>query len=152
MATRRAFVRGAALTTGAGLLGLRPHIAAAESPPETTTIRLGLVPSVCLAPQYVAEDLLRSEGFTDIRYTGAGPIGTGGGGVPGAKQMGAGEVDVSMNFAAPLVVALDAGTPIVVLAGVHVGCFELIATERVHTIRRWQTINARISESRRYAE
>ena len=135
MATRRAFVRDAALATGLALLGLRPHTAAAEPPPETTKLRLNLVPSVCLAPQYVAEDLLRGEGFTDVQYTGAGPTGTGGGGLAGAKQMGAGETDIAMNFAAPLVVALDAGTPIVVLAGVHVGCFELIATERVRTIK-----------------
>jgi ABC-type nitrate/sulfonate/bicarbonate transport system substrate-binding protein len=40
-----------------------------------------------------------------------------------------------MNMAAPLVVALDGGAPIVVLAGVHVGCFELIATDRVRTIK-----------------
>ena len=24
--------------------------------------------SVCIVPEYVAEDLLRTEGFTDIRY------------------------------------------------------------------------------------
>ena len=45
--------------------------------------------------------------------------------------MGAGDADIGMNFAAPLVVALDGGAPIVVLAGVHVGCFELFATDRV---------------------
>src|SRR4029453_110456 len=44
----------------------------------------------------------------------------------GAKEMGAGDADIAMNFAAPLIVALDSGTQIVVLAGVHVGCFELI--------------------------
>jgi NitT/TauT family transport system substrate-binding protein len=49
--------------------------------------------------------------------------------------MGAGEIDISMNFAAPLVVAVDAGSPIVVLAGVHIGCFELIASERIRTIK-----------------
>jgi len=131
---RRDFLTRSALAGAAGLLGVTPELASAEPPPETTTIRLSLVPSICVAPQYVAESLLRSEGFTDIRYTGAGPTGTGSGGIPGARQMGAGETDIGMNFAAPLVVALDTGMPIVILAGVHVGCFELIATERVRTI------------------
>jgi len=30
---------------------------------------------------------------------------------------------------------LDAGKPIVVLAGVHAGCYELFGNERVHAIR-----------------
>ncbi len=50
------------------LLGLRSESVAAEPSPETTTIRLGKVPSLCLAPQYVAEEFLRAEGFTDIQY------------------------------------------------------------------------------------
>jgi NitT/TauT family transport system substrate-binding protein len=33
---------------------------------------------------------------------------------------------------------VDAGDPIVMLAGVHVGCFELFGTDRVHTIRDLQ--------------
>ena len=40
-----------------------------------------------------------------------------------------------MHFAAPLIMRVDAGDPIVVLAGGHVGCFELFATERVRAIR-----------------
>ena len=39
-----------------------------------------------------------------------------------------------MNFAGPLVVGLDAGAPITILAGVHPGCYELFATERVRTL------------------
>jgi NitT/TauT family transport system substrate-binding protein len=124
---RRAFVRGAAAVGMTRLLGMPS--AEAEPAPETTRVRLGAVPSICLSPQYVAEDLLRAEGFTDIRFPPAS------GGVPGAKEMGAGDADIAMNMAAPLVVALDGGTPIVVLAGVHVGCFELIATDRVRTIK-----------------
>ena len=43
-------------------------------------------------------------------------------------------VDIAMNFAAPLLVAIDQGVPIVLLAGVHSGCFELFAGERVRSI------------------
>ena len=42
--------------------------AAAEPPPETTKIRLVRVPAICLAPEYLAEELLRLEGFTDVEY------------------------------------------------------------------------------------
>src|SRR5262249_16918412 len=41
---------------------------------------------------------------------------------------------IGMNFAAPLAVAIDGGSPIVLLAGVHAGCFELFATKRVRRI------------------
>ena len=128
---RRAFLGGT--LAAAAAIGLSPRAAAAEPPPETTSIRLAKVPSICLAPQYLAEDLLRAEGFTEVTYfPGAGPLGMGG--VPGARALGEGQADLSMNFAAPLVVALDESVPIVILAGIHVGCFELFVTERVRTL------------------
>ena len=56
------------MAAAAGVLGARASLAD-EGPPETTTIRLRpVIPAICIAPQYVAEDLLRAEGFTDIRY------------------------------------------------------------------------------------
>lgn len=106
--------------------------AAAEPPPETTRIRLNKIRSICLAPAYVAEALLRAEGFTEVQYVGDGPAGIGG--LPAAQALGAGTVDFSMNFAAPLAVALDTGVPITLLAGVHPGCFEFFGTERIRTI------------------
>ena len=48
--------------------------------------------------------------------------------------MGAGELDMAMNFAAALVIALDLGAPIVLLGGVHAGCFDLFGAEGVCTI------------------
>jgi NitT/TauT family transport system substrate-binding protein len=110
----------------AGLLGANGIGAAAEPAPETTRIRLGKTRSICLAPQYVAEELLHAEGFTEVQYRQPG--------TPGAQALGAGEVDIEMNFAAVLVNALDKGTPIVVLAGIHAGCFELFGTNGVKTI------------------
>jgi NitT/TauT family transport system substrate-binding protein len=113
--------------------GLSPATwAAGEPPPETTRLRLSRIPSICIAPQYVAGELLRAEGFTQIEYVGTAMQG---GGVPGAQVMGAGDVDFAMNFAAPLVVALDMGVPISLLGGVHVGCFEVFVGDRVHTIK-----------------
>ena len=125
---RREFVKGVvALAGSAGLLGYDMKPAAAEPPPETTRIRLSQIPGICIAPQYVAEELLRGEGFTDVQYVKVGS---------GAmyKAFGAGEIDISMAFVAPFIIQVDAGHPLVLLAGVHVGCYELFGTDRVRTI------------------
>ena len=45
-----------------------------------------------------------------------------------------GEANISMDFVAPIIIQLDAGGPIVLLAGGHVGCFELFGTDRVRSI------------------
>jgi NitT/TauT family transport system substrate-binding protein len=66
MIGRRAFVHGAAAVGGSRLLCMPS--AEAELPPETTTLRIGHSPSLCAAPQFVAEDLLRGEGFTSVTY------------------------------------------------------------------------------------
>jgi NitT/TauT family transport system substrate-binding protein len=50
-------------------------------------------------------------------------------------MLAAGEADINGHFAGPLITRIDAGDPIVVLAGLHIGCFELFGTERVHSIR-----------------
>ena len=81
---RREMLKGlSALSLGIGLTGTRAE--AAEPPPETTRIRLPRVPSACLAPQYVAEALLRGEGFDHIEYVGVGMQASG---IPGAIRMG----------------------------------------------------------------
>src|SRR6185369_7699552 len=69
--SRRGFVRGLTVAGAANLLGMRAGHAAAEPPPETTSLRLVLSPAVCFAPQFVAKELLRSEGFTDVQYVRA---------------------------------------------------------------------------------
>ena len=127
--SRRTFLHGATLAGTAGLLGWYPTRAAAEPPPETTRIRLVRIPSICQAPQYVAEELLRSEGFTDVQYLQRG------GTADIAPALASGEADLNGHFAAPLLISLEAGDPIVILAGLHVGCFELFGNDRVQTIR-----------------
>ena len=124
--TRRRFLGSASLAAAAGVLGARTALAD-EGPPETTIIRLGKIPGICIAPQYAVEELLRAEGFTDIRYvaTDAGRH---------SERMARGELDFSLNFAAPLVLSIDAGEPVTVVAGVHSGCFELFANERIRSI------------------
>ena len=65
--TRRRFIASAA--AAAMLAQARP--AAADAPPETTSLRLAKIPGICIAPAYVAEELLHAEGFTDVRYIAA---------------------------------------------------------------------------------
>ena len=67
MQTRRRFMTTLSLAGAAGLLGA-PPTAAAEGPPERTSVRFMRTPSLCHAPQFVAEELLRAEGFTEIQY------------------------------------------------------------------------------------
>jgi NitT/TauT family transport system substrate-binding protein len=128
MIRRREFVHGIAALGAASVVGARATPTAAELPPETTRIRLHHSASLCQAPQYVAEELLRSEGFTDVQYVRPGSSNF-------SQNVGAGEADIGADFAPPIIVHLDRGTPIVVLGGLHVGCFELFGTERVRTIR-----------------
>lgn len=129
--SRREFVTGMALAGTAGLLGTGP--AGAEPPPETPRIRLTKVPSTCRAPQWIAESLLAAEGFTDVQYV---PVSSGG---RGADMTGAalasGQVDLSMQFIGPSIIQIDLGEPIVLLTGVQIGCYELIASDKVKAVR-----------------
>jgi NitT/TauT family transport system substrate-binding protein len=128
MTTRRHFVSGLSMAGAAGLLGITGRPAAAEPPPETTRLRLSQLPGVCLAPQYIAEELLRAEGFTSVEYVKFADT------VPYPAFV-SGAIDVSMAFVAPFIQQVDAGAPIVLLGGVHVGCYEVFGTDRVRAIR-----------------
>src|SRR6266850_1365844 len=128
--SRREFVGAAALAGTGALLGLRPESAAAEPPPETTRVRIPWIsPRICRSPERIAEELLRAEGFTDVQYiVMERPREV-------EQAFASGEADIGAQFAAPLMLRLEAGDPIVALAGEHAGCFELLATDRIRTIR-----------------
>jgi NitT/TauT family transport system substrate-binding protein len=123
--TRRQLLTTLSLAGAAGLLHAPPS-RAAEGALETTTVRIAKIGAICLAPQYVSEELLRAEGFTDIRYVETGNL--------IGPAIGRGEADFSTAFAIDPIQAIDAGAPIVVLAGVHVGCYELFAKPDIRRI------------------
>src|SRR5262245_13728578 len=126
--SRRRFLASGAWAGAAGFIGI-PVSLHAEPPPETTSVRMAkLVPLTCPAPVYVAGELLRAEGFTDVRYVGEG---TGSG---SSDWIAHRELDFDLNFAPAHIVSIDSGVPIKVLAGVHHGCVELFATESVKNI------------------
>jgi NitT/TauT family transport system substrate-binding protein len=100
----------------------------AEPPPETTKIRLVHAPAICLAPQYLAEEFLRLEGFSEITYADM----TTGNVVSSIYQ---GSADMTMDAAPAVVYAMDKEPSIVALAGIHAGCYELFGSEHVRSIR-----------------
>ena len=80
-------------------------------------------PGICVSPQWIAEELLRAEGFTDVRYVEIrGRVRR-----PGA--VGRGEIDFTMNSATALVAPLMAASRSHCLTGLHAGCFDLFAEE-----------------------
>jgi NitT/TauT family transport system substrate-binding protein len=125
--SRRNFLTTLSAAGAAALLNSRGSLAG-EGSLETTAIRLVRTAGICVAPIYVAEDLLRAEGFADIRYVSAP------GGVASAQVTTRGEADFLLTFAAPLLIPMDAGEPLTVIAGAHVGCFELFANDTVQRI------------------
>ena len=129
MIRRRAFLKGA-LAAGTGTLFTTSRGRAAEEPPETTRVRLFKFPGLCLAPQYIAEGLLQAEGFTDVQYLDfkEGAVGV-------FDRVASSSVDFTQWYGVPFIEEIDKGRPIVFLAGVHIGCTELFATERIRTIR-----------------
>jgi NitT/TauT family transport system substrate-binding protein len=116
---------GLAVAGGSLLAGcanqVAPFFSASSSPrPETTTIRLPGGFATCVAPEFLAADLLRAEGFTDVQHVPNTDVDL----VP---MVGAGDIDVAMQTAAITITEADKNRQIVHLAGIHVGCFELFA-------------------------
>jgi NitT/TauT family transport system substrate-binding protein len=89
-------------------------------------VRLPKIPSICVAPQDIAEELLRAEGFTDIRYVPTGNT--------ALQSVARGDTDFAANFAPVLIAGLEHGAAISVLGPVHVGCFEVFGNEQVRSI------------------
>ena len=124
--SRREFLAGTSMLGAATLLGL-PRTAASEASLEITKIRLVHAPAICFAPQYLAEELLRLEGFTEVEY------------IKESKNAVAAiaerRADFSMDATPAYLPSVDIGKPVVVLAGIHAGCYELFGHEEVRAIR-----------------
>ena len=126
MTNRREFVRAGA---AAGALSYLPGALASEPPPETRLIRIPQIPNICWAPTYVAEDLLKAEGFTEVRFVKYSDA------AKAYAGMAAGEIDIFMAFVAPTIQQVDAGNPLIVLGGVHPGCLELFGSARIRSVQ-----------------
>jgi NitT/TauT family transport system substrate-binding protein len=126
MQTRRRFLTTLAMAGPAGLAHARST--RAEGALETTSVRFVKNPVICIAPQYAAEELLRAEGFTDVGYVETKTAGA----VP--EAIASRKADFSLGFAVNHLEAIDAGAPLTLLAGVHVGCYELFARVGIRSI------------------
>lgn len=125
--SRRQFLTTLSLAGAAGLIG-SPAALAGEGPLETTSVRFMQTPALCHAPQFVAQELLRAEGFAEIQYIKA----------PSNAEINEavarGKVDFNMHFAPQWASVIDSGSAVAVLSGVHVGCFELFGKEDIRSI------------------
>ena len=66
---------------------------AAEAALETTRIRLAKYPALCRGPQFIAEHLLRAEGFSDTQYLSRPGFGW------SQQALATGEIDIGVNYA-----------------------------------------------------
>jgi NitT/TauT family transport system substrate-binding protein len=117
----------AGLAGAAALTGTQRSLAE-EAPPETTALRLAQQPATCLAPLYILDELLHDEGFANVRYVTDAPSRT------GSESIARGDVDFGQDLSPYAIVSIDAGGPIVMLAGVHSGCIELFARESIRGV------------------
>jgi NitT/TauT family transport system substrate-binding protein len=110
---------------------------AAEPPPEITTIRLEKDIGTCLAPLVVRE-LLRAEGFADIHYVELTEAHLRRADAENdgftSNMIAHGEVDLGRDFAPNLVRAMNAGAPVTVLSGLHIGCFEIFGKKEIRSL------------------
>src|SRR6267154_426302 len=143
--SRRHFLATLSAAGGASLIGAA-RSSGQDERLETTTVRIAKVAGICIAPQYVADELLRAEGFTDIRYVTTDT------GVPLALSLARGEVDFTANYAPALIIPIDAGEPITIVGGEHIGCFELFAREGIRSISdlRGKTVGVQALGSSQY--
>jgi NitT/TauT family transport system substrate-binding protein len=140
---RRAILRALAGGVIGSVIGARPGVAA-EPPPETTRIRLNRYPFdvACVAPMWVAEELLRAEGFKTIEYVS----------IPGDSDLlVAGKIDVMFLDSPGLILAVDEGQALVGLGGMHGGCYELFGSPQVRSVLELRGRTVAVSTRGRYA-
>jgi NitT/TauT family transport system substrate-binding protein len=125
--SRRSFLSNTSVLGAVALLGLS-HEASAEASPEIRKIRLVKVPAICLAPEYLAEELLRLEGFSEVEYVEIHQT-------TAPEMLVANRADITAWTPPALLADLDTGKPMVALAGIHGGCNELFASDRIRTVR-----------------
>lgn len=128
MQTRRRFLANASVAAGCtlGLLSGRP--ARTEAPPEVSRIRIAeFLPTSCDPPLFYAEEALKAEGFSEVVFH---PVGND----DPFQLLADNKIDLHWDFAPTNISALDAGLPIKLLGGIHSGCLELIANDKIRAV------------------
>jgi len=123
--SRRDFLTRASALGATSMLGL-PQMASAEPPPEIRRVRIADTPALCFAPQYVAEQLLKFEGFSEVEYVKVKND------IPTTLAESA---DFSMFGGPSIIPAIDKGYPISVIGALHEGCWELFAHAPIRSLQ-----------------
>ena len=105
--SRRKFVGAGLIAAGAPLLGLQSRSYGAEPSLETTRLRMGRIQNSCHAPQFMAEELLRAEGFSTLQYVRMRSSGE------NDTALEKGEIDLSLNFSTGFLLLAGAGAPVI---------------------------------------
>jgi NitT/TauT family transport system substrate-binding protein len=95
-----------------------------------------------LAPQFVAEDLIRADGLSDFRYVDTHAS------LTSIALVARDEADFVIEYGTALAIRIDQGDPIKVLSGVHVGCYELFAHEGINSILDLKGRSVAVGEAR----
>ena len=109
-------------------VGMGLPLAHAEPSPEIRKIRLIKLPLVCMAPLFLAEELLRMEGFDEVEWVSAVQD-------PGPNLVASGKADLIQWAMMGLIPFFDDGNSITLLAGIHSGCEELLAHSHIGAVR-----------------
>src|SRR6185295_12145604 len=112
---RRRFLQQSAALGAASLMGL-PGSAKAEPPPEVKKIRLVHFPAICVAPGYLAEELLHAEGFDEVEYVDVTAN-------LFSPYIASGRIDMWLEAAPALVNILASYDSVLALGGIHSGCY-----------------------------
>src|SRR4051794_27951096 len=122
---------GLALAGGAVLAGCANQVAPffpglVGGGPETNTIRIPSGFATCIAPEFLAGDLLRADGFDvkEVRFESDDIF----------PALSAGDIHIAMQTSAITVTRADTNNAFVHLAGIHVGCFELFASAGIRSV------------------
>jgi NitT/TauT family transport system substrate-binding protein len=111
------------------LTAARPWLAHAQRRPELNRVRLAHNPAICLAPTFLAAELLRMEGFAQVDLVEVSET------QELCHAVRDGRADFTQDTAAAVVPVLDRNESVTVLSGIHAGCYELFGNDRVRTLR-----------------
>lgn len=77
----------------------------------------------------MVEEFLHLEGFDDVQYVLYGEF------ISDTEPLASDKADLGPGFGSDFIIHIDSGAPITVLGGLHVGCMEMFANDRVAGIR-----------------
>src|SRR5215831_8074015 len=130
--TRRRFITTLSLAGAASFVRTPSSLAAAEAPLETTSVRLAYDGTIC-SPLLVAEELLATEGFAEVRFVNMADVrfvNT----IGAPRALANAGLDFKLIAPWDLATLVDGGEPLTALGGIHIGCFELFAKEGIRSI------------------